>query len=75
MKKRKKIVFSIYNYFEPICAETVKLQTQFKAVAGTLMVSTYVTSSEQYTLMLTVGLFVINELLSCISFEENEQIS
>ncbi len=75
MKKHKKIVFSIYNYFEPISSEVVKLQTQFKALSGTLLVSSYVTQSEQITLILTASLFVINELLSCISFEENEQIS
>lgn len=75
MKKRKKIVFSIYNYFEPISSEVVKIQTQFKALSGTLLVSSYVTQSEQITMILTASLFVINELLSCLSFEENEQIS
>jgi hypothetical protein len=75
MKKRKKIVFSIYNYFEPISSEVVKIQTQFKALSGTLLVSSYVTQSEQITMILTASLFVINELISCISFEEDEQIS
>ena len=75
MKKRKKIVFSIYNYFEPISSEVVKIQTQFKALSGTLLVSSYVTQSEQITMILTASLFVINELISCISFEENEQVS
>jgi len=73
MKKRKKIVFSIYNYFEPISSEVVKLQTQFKALSGTLLVSSYVSQSEHITILLTASLFVMNELLSCITFQENEK--
>ncbi len=72
MKKRK-ITFSIFNYFDETQKEIVKLQNGFKAVSVVVTGSTYFATDNQNTLIVLVGLALVNELFCFLKIEEIEK--
>lgn len=66
---KKKISFSLLNYFEPVGYEVNGLQTKFKAFTGMLCGFSYIASNEKYTLVAMAICFIINELIGCIKIE------
>lgn len=63
---KKRITFSIFNYFDETSKEVVKLQTAFKGVSLLITGSTYFASSEKNTMIALVACAVINELFGFI---------
>ncbi len=72
--KKKKITFSLFNWFGETQSEIVKLQHAIKAIVGSSAVATYTsTNINKATLVFFIGALVC-ELVSCLKIEDNENI-
>jgi hypothetical protein len=67
--RKQRITFSIFNYFEPVSAEVVKIQTVVKGVFAMIAAASFVTMSEHYTLFVALFGFILNEALGCLKIE------
>lgn len=65
MKKRR-ITFSLFNYFEDSGPEVLKIQGAFKAFSTIVTGATIFTSSDRNALIATAVCFVVNELICLI---------
>lgn len=71
MKKKTKFNFSFSNYGEEIPKKVVKIQNMVKGLMLLVTASTWVNSSEKYTLYCAIAGYLINELVCCIGVEED----
>lgn len=71
MKKKTKFNFSITNYGEEIPKKVVKIQNMVKGLMLIGTASTYISSSEKWTLICAVGGYLLNEVICCIGVEED----
>ena len=67
---KRKITFSIFNYFEETQKEIVKLQNGFKAITLVVSGSTYFASDNQNTLFVLVCFAIVNELFCFLKIED-----
>ncbi len=70
--KKYKVHFSFFNLLTDSQAEVVKLQQMFKALTLLVAGGTYMGSDASHTLLVGIGGFVVDTLLSCLYFEEKK---
>jgi hypothetical protein len=71
MKKRR-ITFSVFNYFGDSGPEVLKLQGAFDAFSAIIMGATVITSSDRNALIAGAVCYLVNQLIKCIKVENIE---
>jgi hypothetical protein len=67
--RKQRITFSIFNYFEPVSAEVVKIQAVVKGVFTMVAGASFITMSEHYTLFVMLFGYILNEAMCCLKIE------
>ena len=69
---KKKITFSLLNWFGETQSEIVKLQHTVKAIFGSSAVATYTSQDPSLSIIVVAVGAIICELVSCLKIETNE---
>lgn len=65
----KRLRFSVVNIFLDTQKEIVRVQQMFKALSVAIASSTYIATNEHNMILVMVGFFVIDLLISCFRIE------
>jgi hypothetical protein len=68
--KKYNVKFSLVNLFFQTQKEVQRLQTMWAGIAAIIITSTYINSSEKYTLIAALSCAVIDKLIGCLWLEE-----
>ncbi len=71
MKRKRKVSFDLYNFFEPCSEEVSKIQGLIKGFTAVAAGSTYFASNIDYAGMVAIFGFVLDALAACLCFEDD----
>lgn len=68
--KNYKVKFSLVNLFFQTQKEVQRIQTMWGGISIIICTSTYINSSEHYTLFCALGCAIIDKIIGCLWLEE-----